>query len=112
MIEPTWPWLFPGLFLLVASPAQIFLVSFNLIYLRAGDWVVAAGLFVGSMLILRKERRGAWVVLAAMAVNLALAVWNGSEWLAISAVLQAVLFGAVALIPVIFGLKPGQHGRY
>ena len=84
---------------------------------------VSLTLFVGGILILRRVKAASWVVLGVLIVNALLVPFlpgnSGSSvfgddmfWAFMGAVGKGMICGGVALIPVIFGLKKGEEGRY
>jgi hypothetical protein len=85
---------------------------------------VSLTLFVCGILILRRVKVASWVVLGVLILNALLVPFlpgnsgrteflgDDMVWAFMGAVCQGMICGGVALIPVIFGLKKGEEGRF
>jgi len=135
LIEPKLPWRLSGWLLIVfgALSALVWIQDSNdgqggsLNALFTDTFIVGVTvslvLVVCGVLILRRVRNATWVALGVLIVNALLVpflpgnqgsgVLGDSNTVAfLTAICQGVVCGGIALIPLIFGLKKGEEGRF
>ena len=84
--------------------------------------IICLTLMLGGVFILRRERRASWVVVGVLVLNILIvpflvqeghSILGDTPTLAVGgSVFLGLICGGIALIPIIFGLKKGEEGRF